>query len=495
MRITEFINRINNINAKKYISEMPVFFIAAGVLVRVFQYIHNRSLWLDEAMLARNIISRDFIGLLTPLDFNQGAPVLFLWLIKSSSVFFGTNEHALRLFPLLASIAGIFLFYLIAKSFLEERFALAALFLFAFSTRLIYYAQELKQYSFDVTIVLALLYLTIKICNNRNNYNQIFVFITLIGCISTYLSFPSIFAIASSSTTILILKIRNKIKISYFHIVMMFTLWGIAFSINYFAILRPLAQNDYLFSFWSKGFLPLPINVEAIKIWGAVITNFFTYFEIKNISQIPIIVFSGIAVIAGVRNKSEFTLTLAATILFAMMASMLGKYPLEKRMALFAFPVIILLAAKGAETIAANKNTYISLALVLLMMTPTISNIPKTMKGITREEVRDILQSLDSKIQNEDSVYVYSRANHAVRYYKRNEILDNKTWHFGLSTSNETNEYIDSEINSINNKNRVWFIFSHINKKKEKIFVSRINGTLVEKIKKEGASLYLYRFE
>jgi len=258
--------------------------------------------------------------------------------------------------------------------------------------------------------------------------------------------------------------------------------------------MKPLAQNDYLVSFWAKGFLPPPINAEALKAWGTIITNFLSYFEIKSVFQIPIIAFSGIAVIAGVRNKSESTFALAAIILFAIMASMLGKYPLEKRMALFAFPAIILLTAKGAETIAANKNTYVSLALILTIVMPTISTIPNATKPIKREEVRDILQLLDSKIQNEDIVYVYFRATHAVKYYKRSELLNEQTWHFGSSTKNETNEYIESEINSINKNKKVWFIFSHINKEKEKNFISRINGTLVERHKKKGASLYLYKF-
>ena len=51
--------------------------IAWGIVLRLVPYLVNRSLWLDESMLALNIIHRSFAGLWAPLDFNQGAPLDF----------------------------------------------------------------------------------------------------------------------------------------------------------------------------------------------------------------------------------------------------------------------------------------------------------------------------------------------------------------------------------------------------------------------------------
>jgi len=45
-----------------------------GICIRIWQYINCRSLWIDEAMLARNIIGRNFYELLNPLDFNKERP-------------------------------------------------------------------------------------------------------------------------------------------------------------------------------------------------------------------------------------------------------------------------------------------------------------------------------------------------------------------------------------------------------------------------------------
>jgi 4-amino-4-deoxy-L-arabinose transferase-like glycosyltransferase len=132
--------------------------ICFGVALRLGQYLANRSLWLDESLLTLNIVHRSFSQLLQPLDYSQGAPILFLMFSKISVTVLGINEYALRLFPLLSGIASIFIFYEISKKFLKIGYIPLALAFFIVSDRLIYYSSEVKQYSSDVLVAL-LLYL------------------------------------------------------------------------------------------------------------------------------------------------------------------------------------------------------------------------------------------------------------------------------------------------------------------------------------------------
>ena len=71
--------------------------VLLGAVLRIYQYAADRSLWLDEAALAHNIIQRGFGQLVAPLDYAQIAPLGFLWLEKCAVVLFGSSEYAFEL--------------------------------------------------------------------------------------------------------------------------------------------------------------------------------------------------------------------------------------------------------------------------------------------------------------------------------------------------------------------------------------------------------------
>ena len=55
------------------------FFVALFmicIVLHAFQFYYNRSLWIDEAMLASSVMTREFGNLVaTPLDWGQSAPI------------------------------------------------------------------------------------------------------------------------------------------------------------------------------------------------------------------------------------------------------------------------------------------------------------------------------------------------------------------------------------------------------------------------------------
>src|ERR1700679_4189582 len=122
-------------------------FVALGLLLRLRQYFLFRSLWLDESFLSLNIIHRSAHELLKPLDYHQGAPILFLLLQKAIVTVFGSGELALRFIPLVCGIASIFLFVKFARWILPPNAVPIAVALFAIAEPLTYFSSEVKQYS------------------------------------------------------------------------------------------------------------------------------------------------------------------------------------------------------------------------------------------------------------------------------------------------------------------------------------------------------------
>ncbi|HXU28003.1 MAG TPA: hypothetical protein VN698_12305, partial [Bacteroidia bacterium] len=95
---------------EKKLHQVTIAVMLLGVALSLIQFLYNRSIWLDEAMLSLNIINRSYIQLLTPLDSLQVAPIGFLFIEKFFSLSIPNSEYGLRLFPLLCFWVSIYLF-------------------------------------------------------------------------------------------------------------------------------------------------------------------------------------------------------------------------------------------------------------------------------------------------------------------------------------------------------------------------------------------------
>jgi hypothetical protein len=79
--------------------------LAAGLFLRVWQYLHSGSFWLDEAWLANNVVQHLLAALLAePLDSHRGAPLAFLFVAKNFSLIFGQTDSTLRITPLIFGV-------------------------------------------------------------------------------------------------------------------------------------------------------------------------------------------------------------------------------------------------------------------------------------------------------------------------------------------------------------------------------------------------------
>src|SRR5262245_8490097 len=97
---------------------LPAALCGLGAALRLWQYAADASLWADEANLVLNIIERPLGRLLGPLDYRQVAPPGWLLLERTAVTVFGQGEQALRLVPLLGSLAALPLAWQVARRIL-----------------------------------------------------------------------------------------------------------------------------------------------------------------------------------------------------------------------------------------------------------------------------------------------------------------------------------------------------------------------------------------
>ena len=169
------------------IEKIFVFLIfSLGIAISLAQFLYNRSLWLDEAKLALNIINKNNIQLLFPLDYNQVAPILFLQVEKFFSLLLPNSEYGLRLFPLIAFWVSSYLFYKILNLiFKSSNIRIVGLSLFFFNATLVYYSSEVKQYMGDILVLLGLYYVVLK--SYKNDKSKLYL-LGILGVVSVFLS-------------------------------------------------------------------------------------------------------------------------------------------------------------------------------------------------------------------------------------------------------------------------------------------------------------------
>ena len=136
-----------------------ILLILAGATFRLRAYLAADSLSHDEVCVVLNLMHRGYAGLEKPLDYQQAAPLGFLWLEKSIGTFLGYSELSMRLFPLLAGVALLPIIYFLLADMLGPLPALFGLLLAATEPWLIKWSVDVKPYSSDALLSVSMLWL------------------------------------------------------------------------------------------------------------------------------------------------------------------------------------------------------------------------------------------------------------------------------------------------------------------------------------------------
>lgn len=485
------------------IAALLIFF---GISLRTVQYSSGRSLWLDEAMLALNIVNKSYVELTESLDYAQGAPLGFLFIVKSIVNIAGNKESTLRFFSFITGIASVFLFYRLSKRVISQKGGLIGLGLFSILTPLVYYASEVKPYASDVAIYLLLLLVTLRYLDNKSNKN-LFI-LTVTGLIALVMSYPAIFMIAGVGVCLLINAAIEREGIKFRPLIFILFIWFSFFIALYYISYQSLAANQALVRPYASSFMPVPP-------WSDI--NWFHRSSIKLLEN-PIAISTHtvikylvmILIIAGCyslfRKDRDAAILFIVPIICVLIASGLEKYPFEGRFVLFLVPFILFLLGEGIASIHLSVGKYsrtvatvLSVALVVLIAAEPMKNaVYNLFNPYMREHIKPVLAYISKNKSDTDNIYVYYAAQPAFKYYA-SKYGFRKNYIKGIKARYEPQNYI-KDIDSLDKDRRVWFIFSHncswckVNEKEFfLLYLDRI-GSRKENIQAPGASGFLYDF-
>jgi hypothetical protein len=479
-----------------------IFILAMGIFLRMWQYAANRSLWLDEASLALNLINRSFIGLLQPLDYNQAAPLGFLFIQKISVLVLGNSEYSLRLFPLIAGTFSLLLMYHIAIKYLQGTAVYTVLALFSISSFLIYYSSENKQYASDVLFTLILLTSGYS-CLDSNTKPRSYALLAGSGIIAIWMSHPALFVMAGIGLALMVQQISRKDRQRLLWSGITILLWLANFAFLYLISLRFASLNNYLINFWSFSFMPMP-PWSNMKWFAATLKSvLINPLGLTFVSLSTFLLFAGL--ISIFLRRWDLGLVVSLPIFTALIVSGFQKYPFTDRLLLFLVPLFFILIAEGLERIRGILDKYSHLVgyctcwvlLILLLFNPVAIALTQLEEPDMSEHIRPVIEYLSHKRQNSDAVYLHRSSRSAFMYYSHLSVLKDNEYRLGTSSRSEPEKYW-KDIDKLRGNPRVWFIFSHSSNKakvnEEMYYLIYLNkiGRKIDEFKAPGAAAYLY---
>lgn len=479
--------------------------LLSGITCSVIQFAYNRSLWLDEAVLAINIMERNFWELTKPLDYVQVAPILFLQIVKLFATFFPDTEFGLRLFPLLGYWASLFFFYRLSKLILKSHTAIAlALSLFICNYILIYYSSELKQYMTDVLVFLVLSYTTIK---KNDSIGRDYMLLIVLGCICVFLS---------NVTPIILLTCG--LYLVYHHVMLayqekslkilsvIFSSWFISFLIYFILFVYNHPARNAMLDYWQHANAFLPANPISADFYGFLFIKvemiFYTLLNFGKIGGICFIVLF-VAGAVGLIYKKKIGIALFAflPVMVHLVLSACKLYPFDLRLILYLTPMIILTIALGFDHMVALVLRYFdNYSIQILALLPALFFMVyffyKSGFPIEKEEIKKAFRFIEENKRPEDRMYIYYCAIPAFKYYNAiNYYRPVNPVIFGEIPNSDRSNILD-QLTDI--KGRVWLLFTHPLNNDDHFIVRKMDSlgyTQLHSLRVYGGSAFLYRVD
>lgn len=445
-----------------------------GAILRLWQYRVNSSLWIDELALTSNILDRPFTGLLHPLDYAQVAPVGFLFVEKSLTLWFGSSEYALRAFPLACGLASLFLFWGVAKRVLSGWGIPFAVGLFSLGIPFVYFSSQVKQYSSDVAAALLLLLAALE-THRRGVTRGRALRLGALGALIAWFSQPAVFVMVGivGAQLIFTIKAREREVVRCFLIVSV--LWAASAAAVSVHSLTSVSQvdRDYFQWFWSNGFMPMPPRTLAELAWlPGKLTWVFGAFGVGlghtngglNYRWSP--VFAAVAAWGFWtlwQQQRDAALFLLLPIMICIGLSAFSVYPFTARVIAFLIPYLLVATAAGASHLLTHwphRIQFLFPAALGIFAGAPVHAAATSLPPSLIQHFRPVIQHVKEHRAGGDVIFVYYGAGLAFRYYAPKFRLSDDHVIYGRCHVGDPRHYL-RELDALRGASRVWVVATH----------------------------------
>lgn len=402
--------------------------VAVGVAVRLAVYFHNRSLWIDEALLALNIVERSFGGLLSRLDCAQVAPPLFLAVSKLIYVLWGRLEYSLRLLPLLCSCLSLCLMARVLLQTTSRFFALSVLSMLAVGPAQIEWATSFKQYSADELSAVLVLMAAIS-WERLSKWTRFTVAAALPWLV--WLSYTSVFVLSGLVIVagISALKDNSRPKRAAFT-ALLCSMLAACDSVYVAAVRGSLGYEDMM-AFWTASFPQSPYTEWLTKNLVDVVAT------ASGLTAAPLLAFVLCvwgACAASRPGRWVLNLLAGGALASALAAAFLELYPFQAgRLTIYLAPAALLFLASGLDAAYHSlKPRLLSWAvkalaavLVIVVLFGLINDCPRL---IVRQEMRQVLEQVKEGVDAKAPFFVSVYSSPAFLLYAGAEMQKNTVW-------------------------------------------------------------------
>jgi hypothetical protein len=343
--------------------------VAVGVILRVWEYLDFRALYMDEDALLKNIVGRAVFDFHHVLEDDQMAPPGFLT-IERLLVRLPLDVRASgRLFPLCCGILTMFLMKDVARRYLDRRAVPVAVAFLALGDHLIYYSAEIKQYSCDLVFALFAFLLATPQPPERMSAGR-FKMLAIFGLIAPWFSFPVVFVLAGVGLHLILTEAMRKDWRRVGAAMAMSVFWLASF-LGCFLLSRSiLSSRDFIWVWWNFAFIPLPPrSLAEVSSLGETVANVFINPG-SLLSPLPLPYTAAAASVLALvgclslgRRWPGGLFIVLSPFFLALGASALRQYPFHGRLLLYLVPTYLMLLAEGTAAISRPTHWIVCLAL------------------------------------------------------------------------------------------------------------------------------------